>query len=71
MIYMKLRNIAKKENKPLNINLRKEDKLILPNEEFEVNDDRAKELLGQTVEDKPIVEVVKDAKSKLETNKEA
>lgn len=68
---MKLRNIAKKENKPLNINLRKEDKLILPNEEFEVNDDRAKELLGQTVEDKPIVEVVKDAKSKLETNKEA
>lgn len=71
MIYMKLRNIAKKENKPLNINLRKEEKLILPNEEFEVNDDRAKELLGQTVEDKPIVEVVKDAKSKLETNKEA
>lgn len=71
MIYMKLRNIAKKENKPLNINLRKEDKLILPNEEFEVNDDRAKELLEQTVEDKPIVEVVKDAKSKLETNKEA
>lgn len=71
MIYMKLRNIAKKENKPLNINLRKEDKLILPNEEFEVSDDRAKELLGQTVEDKPIVEVVKDAKSKLETNKEA
>mgnify|MGYP004649722675 CR=1 FL=1 len=68
---MKLRNIAKKENKPLNINLRKEDKLILPNEEFEVNDDRAKELLEQTVEDKPIVEVVKDAKSKLETNKEA
>lgn len=68
---MKLRNIAKKENKPLNINLRKEDKLILPNEEFEVNDDRAKELLGQTIEDKPIVEVVKDAKSKLETNKEA
>ena len=71
MIYMKLRNIAKKENKPLNINLRKEDKLILPNEEFEVSDDRAKELLEQTVEDKPIVEVVKDAKSKLETNKEA
>ncbi len=68
---MKLRNIAKKENKPLNINLRKEDKLILPNEEFEVSDDRAKELLKQTVEDKPIVEVVKDAKSKLETNKEA
>lgn len=68
---MKLRNIAKKENKPLNINLRKEDKLILPNEEFEVNDDRAKELLEQTVEDKPIVEVVKEAKSKLETNKEA
>lgn len=68
---MKLRNIAKKENKPLNINLRKEDKLILPNEEFEVNDDRAKELLEQTVEDKPIVEVVKDTKSKLETNKEA
>lgn len=68
---MKLRNIAKKENKPLNINLRKEDKLILPNEEFEVSDDRAKELLEQTVEDKPIVEVVKDAKSKLETNKEA
>lgn len=68
---MKLRNIAKKENKPLNINLRKEDKLILPNEEFEVSDGRAKELLEQTVEDKPIVEVVKDAKSKLETNKEA
>jgi hypothetical protein len=68
---MKLRNIAKKENKPLNINLRKEDKLILPNEEFEVSDDRAKELLEQTVEDKPIVEVVKDTKSKLETNKEA
>ena len=65
---MKLRNIAKKNGKEVNLELQKERrKVIAPNQEFEVSDERGKELLKITIEDKPIVEKVKEEK----TNKEA
>ena len=65
---MKLRNIAKKNGKEVNLELQKERrKVIAPNQEFEVSDEWGKELLKITIEDKPIVEKVKEEK----TNKEA
>lgn len=59
---MKLRNITLKDGKPANLRLTKEDKTYLPNEEFEVSDERGKELLKLKVEDNPIVEKVKESK---------
>lgn len=64
---MKLRNIAKKNGKEINLDLRKERRLIIPNQEFEIADDRAKELLNIKIDNKPIVEKVKEEKI---TNKE-
>jgi len=64
---MKLRNIAKKNGKEVNLELKKEGrKIVAPNQEFEINDERAKELLKMAIEDKPIVEKVKEEKNSKE-----
>ncbi len=55
---MKLKNIAKEDNKPVNLQLKKASLFVKPNEEFEVEDKYAKELLETTINDKPIVEKV-------------
>lgn len=55
---MKLKNIAKSNNKSVNLQLKKTNLFIKPNEEFEVEDKYAKELLATTIDDKPIVEKV-------------
>ena len=65
---MKLKNIAKKGGKEINLDLVKENKLIAPNQEFEVADERAEELLKKKIDNAPIVEQVKEAKPK--SNKE-
>ena len=58
---MKLRVIAKTENmKSANLQLKKEGKVYLPNEEFEVDNERGKELLKIKWEGNPIVEEVKE-----------
>ena len=62
---MKLKNIAKENNKTVNLQIKKADLFIRPNEEFEVDDKYAKELLKTTIEDNPIVEKV-DTKVKAE-----
>lgn len=59
---MKLKNVTLKDGKPANLNLKREDKTYLPGEEFEVSDERGKELLKLEIDDKPIVEKVKEAK---------
>lgn len=55
---MKLKNIAKEDNKPVNLQLKKTNLFIRPNEEFNIEDVYAKELLETTIDDKPIVEKV-------------
>lgn len=58
---MKLRVIAKTENmKSANLQLKKEGKVYLPNEEFEVDNERGKELLKIKWEGNSIVEEVKE-----------
>ena len=60
---MKLRNIARKEGKQVNLELKQEKEVIAPNKEFEIeNTDRAKELLNIKIDNEPIVELVKDLK---------
>lgn len=64
---MKLKNIAQKNGKAINLELVKDGKrLIIANQEFEINDERAKELLKKTVDGKPIVEKLKEDKAKGE-----
>lgn len=69
---MKLRVIAKTENmKSANLQLKKEGKVYLPNEEFEVDNERGKELLKIKWEGNPIVEEVKEvSKGKNKAAKE-
>lgn len=56
---MKLRAIAKDEKgKEVSIKLKKEEKFLMPNEEFEVDDERGKELLGIKYVNSPIVEKI-------------
>ena len=55
---MKLKNIAKEDNKPVNLQLKKANLFVKPNEEFGVEDKYAKELLETTINDEPIVEKV-------------
>lgn len=60
---MKLRNIAQKNGKAINLQIMKDNKrLVLANQEFEVSDEIGKDLLKQTIEDKAIVEKVKEEK---------
>ncbi len=59
---MKLKNVTLKDGKPANLRLKKEDKMYLPNEEFEVSNERGKELLKLEIDGKPIVEKVKESK---------
>lgn len=59
---MKLRNIAKKNGKEINLQLKKEGRIIAPAQEFEVDDVRAKELLNMKIDNNPIVEIVKETK---------
>lgn len=59
---MKLKNITIKDGKPANLRLEKEDKTYLPEEEFEVSNERGKELLKIEIDNKPIVEKVKETK---------
>ena len=59
---MKLKNVTLKDGKPANLRLKKEDKTYLPNEEFEVSNERGKELLKLKIDDNPIVEKVKEPK---------
>lgn len=64
---MKLKNVAQKQGKAINLELVKDGKrLIIANQEFEINDEIAKELLKQTIDGKPIVEKVKEDKVKGE-----
>lgn len=66
---MKLRNIGKKDSKSINLELTKEKILVVPNQEFEVSDERGKELLNMKVDNMPIVEQIKETKTK-NTDKE-
>ena len=60
---MKLRNIAQKNGKAINLQIMKDNKrLVLANQEFEVSDEIGKDLLKQTIEDKEILEKVKEEK---------
>lgn len=63
---MKLKNIARKEGQEVNLELTKEKKLVTPNQEFEVSDERAKELLSMKIDEKPIVEKIKEEKTSKE-----
>lgn len=69
---MKLKNIAKKNGKEVNLSLQKGSrKVIIPNQEFEVSDERGKELLKTEIDGKPIVEKVKEVKQlQSENNRE-
>lgn len=68
---MKLRVVAKDENgKDASLTLRKEGKIYLHGKEFEVDDERGKELLSKKNGEYPIVELVKDKKNK-ETSSES
>lgn len=61
---MKLKNIALKNGKPINLGITfpDEKKLVLPNEVFEIDDAKAKALLEINIEGKPVVELVKAPK---------
>lgn len=65
---MKLRNIATKGGKAINLAVLINDrrKLVIPNQEFEISDARTKELLKQKIDNKPIVELVKELKKDKE-----
>lgn len=63
---MKLKNITIKEGKPANLKLKKEDKIYLPEQEFEVSNERGKELLKMEIDGEPIVEKVKEPKESTE-----
>ena len=71
---MKLRVIAKNSQmKDANLHLKKENKFYLHNQEFEVEDERGKELLNTKWEGNPIVEEVKEvpkARNKANTETE-
>ncbi len=65
---MKLRNIAQKNGKAINLQIMKDNKrLVLANQEFEVSDEIGKDLLKQTIEDKAIVEKIKEEKANKES----
>ena len=64
---MKLRNIAEKNGKAINLQIGKYGKVVAPNQEFEVPDEKGKELLNTKIDEKLIVEKVKEEKA----NKEA
>ncbi len=53
---MKLKNISIKNGKSANLRLEKEDKIYLVNEEFEIDNERAKQLLKIQIDGNPIVE---------------
>lgn len=59
---MKLMNITLKNGKSANLNLKKEDKMYLPNEEFEVSEERGKELLEIKIDGNPIVKEIIEVK---------
>ncbi len=62
---MKLRVIAKTvDGKDASLTLKKEGKIYLHGREFEVSEERGKELLEKKEGDYPVVEVVKDKKPK-------
>lgn len=63
---MKLKNITIKDGKQANLKLKKEDKIYLPEQEFEVSNERGKELLKIEIDGKPIVEKVKEPKESTE-----
>ncbi len=65
---MKLRNIAQKNGKAINLQIMKDNKkLVLANQEFEVSDEIGKDLLKQTIDDKAIVERIKEEKVNKES----
>lgn len=64
---MKLKNIAAKNGKAINLQIGKYGRVVVPNQEFELEDSKAKELLNTKINEKPIVEKVKEEK----VNKEA
>lgn len=64
---MKLKNIATKNGKEINLQIGKYGKVVTPKQEFEVNDAKGKELLNKKIDNQPIVEKVKEEK----VNKEA
>ena len=59
---MKLKNIAKKSGKEINLQIGKYGKVVVPNQEFEVDDAKGKKLLNQKIDNNPIVEKVKEEK---------
>ena len=59
---MKLKNIAKKNGKEINLQIGKYGKIVAPNQEFEVDDKKGKELLNQKIDNNPIVEKIKEEK---------
>ncbi len=59
---MKLKNIAKKNGKAINLQIGKYGKIVVPNQEFEVDDKKGKELLNQKIDNNPIVEKLKEEK---------
>lgn len=63
---MKLRNVAMKNGKNINLELEKEHLIIVPNEEFEISDERGKELLKKKIDNNSIVEKVKEEKTSKE-----
>lgn len=65
---MKLKNVTLKDGKLANLKLKKEDKTYLPGEEFEVSNERGKELLKIEIDGKPIVEKVKENKNNNQEN---
>lgn len=65
---MKLKNIATKNEKAINLQIGKYGKIIVPNQEFEIDDTKGKELLKRTIDEKPIVEKVKSSQN--ENNQE-
>ncbi len=69
---MKLKNISIKNGKSANLRLEKEDKIYLVNEEFEIDNERAKQLLKIQIDGNPIVEKVKEVKtSQADNNQES
>lgn len=63
---MKLRNVAAKEGKAINLQIGKYGKVVIPNQEFEVDEVKGKELLNTKIDNKPIVEKIKEEKASKE-----
>lgn len=66
---MKLKVIAKdKDGRALALNLKKEKKYYMPNIEFEIEEERGKELLAKKHDDNPVVEQVETPKKSKNSN---